>query len=749
MSFLAMAFGLGALAIGFPLLFHLIRRTPKGRQEFSSLMFLKPSPPNLTRRSRLDHWLLLLLRALAIAFLAFAFMRPFFRENVNMSRFDLPARRVAIVLDTSGSMSAGDLWEKAIKEVNSILASLDRDDDVALITFGADVDVRAGFDNESTVGEGRKLKIDALKAELKQLRPGWSSTSMAEALIVASESLENASAKEKTPAASQIILVSDMQNGAEIQSLQSYTWPSSIRVDIRQVATKESSNASVRVLKSDESNTDGNVRVRVNNSADSNIEQFFVGWAESGNRVRQNDAVPFYVPPGTSMVLEVPRSPQQMSMTCISLTGDKQGFDNEFHVAPMEPSKFRVVYFGDENPFDADMMLDYLDAAYAPTPRREVVIEQVLSGSQDAEGAGPKSTFELAEEIGVDDPSDVKTSVTQVSECELEGADLVFVSGNPAEKSLGKIEKYVASGGSVFVVAASEKEALALKPLIGEVAIVESQKRRDDRQDYALLGELDFQHPLLVKFAGSKFNDFTKIHFWNHVSLAWQNPGPGFRVVASFDNGSPALVDIQSRVGHVYVLTSSWAPEFSQLALSSKFVPLMNIVLSESSKIPITDEDGLIGESLKIPQIEDARNVSVQRPDGVTDPLDPKQTSYQRTDVPGVYTVNVDDRRFRFAFNIDPDESLTAPMPVEKLKSLGVLTGIQSRQSERLEQMQLLKDKELESRQKIWKWLIVASIVFLLIETWLSGRAARKQARSTSQSHTESFDYSNQPVVSS
>ena len=45
MSLLAPLYFLGALAIGLPILFHLIRRQPKGEVEFSSLMFLRPSPP--------------------------------------------------------------------------------------------------------------------------------------------------------------------------------------------------------------------------------------------------------------------------------------------------------------------------------------------------------------------------------------------------------------------------------------------------------------------------------------------------------------------------------------------------------------------------------------------------------------------------------------------------------------------------------------------------------------------------------
>ena len=61
MSFLTPLYVLGLLAVAAPIVFHLIRRTPRGEVPFSSLMFLAPSPPRLTRRSRLDHWLLLLL----------------------------------------------------------------------------------------------------------------------------------------------------------------------------------------------------------------------------------------------------------------------------------------------------------------------------------------------------------------------------------------------------------------------------------------------------------------------------------------------------------------------------------------------------------------------------------------------------------------------------------------------------------------------------------------------------------------
>src|SRR5215208_4743479 len=121
MTFLAPLYIAGALAIALPIVFHLIRRTPHGRQAFSSLMFLSPSPPRLTRRSRLSNVLLLLLRAAALALLAFAFARPFFDRGANASVSQSRGRRIALLVDTSASMRRGDLWQQATRHVEKVL----------------------------------------------------------------------------------------------------------------------------------------------------------------------------------------------------------------------------------------------------------------------------------------------------------------------------------------------------------------------------------------------------------------------------------------------------------------------------------------------------------------------------------------------------------------------------------------------------------------------------------------------------
>src|SRR6266576_2179757 len=101
MSFLAPLFLLGGLAIALPVIFHLIRRTTRERTIFSSLMFLSPSPPRLTRRSRLEHLLLLIFRCAILCLLALAFARPFLKRATVTEPPSGVGKRLVVLLDIS------------------------------------------------------------------------------------------------------------------------------------------------------------------------------------------------------------------------------------------------------------------------------------------------------------------------------------------------------------------------------------------------------------------------------------------------------------------------------------------------------------------------------------------------------------------------------------------------------------------------------------------------------------------------
>ncbi|MDZ4782772.1 MAG: BatA domain-containing protein, partial [Planctomycetia bacterium] len=181
MSLLAPLFLFGAFAIAAPVLFHLIRRSPQGQLPFSSLMFLAPSPPRLTRRSRLDHLLLLLLRAAAFCLLVLAFARPFLREAAALNREAADRQRVVVLVDTSASLRRGDLWEQALAAAEATLAKLRPQDEWAVLAFDQGTRPVVGFAELAALDPGQRPAL--AMSRLRELTPTWQSTELPEALI--------------------------------------------------------------------------------------------------------------------------------------------------------------------------------------------------------------------------------------------------------------------------------------------------------------------------------------------------------------------------------------------------------------------------------------------------------------------------------------------------------------------------------------------------------------------------------------
>src|SRR5688500_5578180 len=117
MDFLTPLFLAGAAAVALPIVFHLIRKTTNEKTIFSSLRFLFPTPPEVTRRSRLDNILLLLLRCGVLCLLALGFARPYLLQPGVAATPLGPGKKVVILVDTSASMRRDNLWPQARQRV--------------------------------------------------------------------------------------------------------------------------------------------------------------------------------------------------------------------------------------------------------------------------------------------------------------------------------------------------------------------------------------------------------------------------------------------------------------------------------------------------------------------------------------------------------------------------------------------------------------------------------------------------------
>lgn len=695
MSFLAPLFLIGAAAIALPVIFHLIRRTTRDRKIFSSLMFLLASPPRLTRRSRLEHLLLLALRCLVLCLLALGFSRPFLKKTVSDDHPTSESRRIAVLVDTSASMRRANLWADAREKARSVLRGAAPEDRVALLTFDRQLIPLVTFEqwNASPAGERAELAVQ----KLSELSPGWSGTRLGNALIGAAEMLADTSGK--TPAGpARIVLITDLQEGSRLEALQGYEWPKDVELSVEEVKPRHAGNAALQ-LAGDAADSDthpaGAVRVRVSNSADAKREQFKVGWLRSDGNGYLGAPTSVYVPPGQSRIVSLPAAaPAQAATLRVGLQGDDEDFDNTIYVLPPETARSSVLYFGGETDQDPKQPLYFLERAFQETRLQAV---EVLARAP----AAPLATAEA------------------------QAATLVVVADALPEERIRLLREQLNGGKTLLVLLKSPDVAATLAGLL-QIDRLNVEEVRPG--SYAMLAEIDFRHPLFAPFADPRYSDFSKIHFWKYRRL---DPAaiPGARAVAKFDSGDAAVLETTVGRGHLLVFTSGWQPDDSQLALSTKFVPLLYALLEESGATAALPAQYHVGDTVPLGTLgrEAGASAIVRAPDGSELKLDAGETNFSQTMLPGVYTVASAQPPKRFAVNLDAAESRTAPLPADELERLGapvarVTPAVATEPARKVR----LQNAELENRQKLWRWFLVATLAVLLFETWLAGRTARR-----------------------
>lgn len=685
----------GLIGISLPIVFHLIRRTPRGQRAFSSLMFLTPSPPRLTRRSRLDNLLLLLLRAIALILIAFAFARPFLREAALLDFLGASGRRIAILIDTSASMQRAGLWQQAEQRMREVLSEADDRDRVALFAYDSTVRTLVDFRDVEKIVDGRQRKA-LIEKRFADLRPTWADSRLGDALATVADVLDATSEAEQdeVDASLQMFLISDMQVGSQIETLQGFQWPERVKLEILPVRVASKNNAAVSLIASDEAVSSGEWRARVFNNDDSQVENFWLYWATADSEKMQGERTSVYTPPGESRMVALPARPDSPAFDRVRLIGDDEDFDNLVFVADRRQQVITVLYLGSDDATDAQGMRYYFERAFPESASRRVDIK----------------------DQSADQPLAVDLSPS-----------LIVVSSPINDDRLVELRRYVEGGGTILWIFrhASSAKAFADLANVDGLTAVESEL-----SDYAMFGEIMFAHPLFAVFANPRYSDFTKIHFWKYRQL--QFPGDaGLDIVARFDNGDPAIIERPfSAGGRIVAMTSGWNPDDSQLALSSKFVPMVHGIL-ERTLPPAVEASYEIGQPLPIrsPEIDGPQDLpaTVIRPDGTRDVLVSTETSYERTDQPGIYRlVRPDGDQLAFAVNLSTSESRTTPMGAEQLEHRGVQLGRQLTATEQIERNRQLRDIELEKRQKVWRWLILAAMITLMTETWLAGRLSKK-----------------------
>jgi hypothetical protein len=712
MSFLTPLYIAGALAVALPVLFHLIRRTPRGEIPFSSLMFLSPSPPRITRRSRIEHWLLLFLRGLALVLLAMAFSRPFLRQPAQANDADAAQQRVAIVIDTSASMRRGDLWTQAIAAVDAALAATRPVDQIGVYACDESLRPVVGFDELAQIPAPQRRGVVADR--LKELAPTWASTHLGQGLLdaVAVVSDSHDDTEEAGRAARRLVLVSDMQEGGRLSVLGDAAWPADVQLELKRVEVRDPTNAGLWRLadnSADEATSlaDGEsepraalrkreLRIRVANAADSQAEQFELQWIDAAGR-EHGPATPAYVPAGESRVVRVARAEPGVDSPRLTLTGDAHDFDNALHIVAEDRRQLTVAYLGADAANDPQGLRYYVERAVTADPSRDV---QVVGFSEVAELADDSQT---AAERGDAPP-------------------LVVVTSTPTADQIAALRRYADQGGTLLYALVDVNAGTGLADLLG---VEELPVEEADVDGYTMLGEIDFSHPLFAAMAGPQYNDFTQIRFWHYRRLDLAE-AKNIRVAARFENRDPAVIEQRVGAGRIVAFAAGWQPSDGQLARSWKFLLMLQALIDDGGASDGFRTEYLVNERVALPDRGELAELVVTAPDGAKALLPGDATAFTAASQPGVYAFAGADGPIRFAVNLDPAESDTAPASAETFEQLGCRLVGRADSAFDAERLQQLRDVELEGRQRIWQWLVAGAICVLIVETVVAGRLSRR-----------------------
>ena len=668
----------------------MIRRTPKQRALFSATMFLEPSPPRITKKSRIDHWLLLLLRCLVVLLIALAFGRPFLKETSASTQEVAEGRVVVLLVDRSASMKRETLWEQARSKAASLLRELEPEDTAAIGIFDEQARILLGFEEWRRAERGARVDLGMTK--LSEIEPSWRHTDVGLALMTAAELFQDFSEDEEEGRIREkaVHLISDFQSGARFENLLAYDWPQDVPVSVDRIEAPSGIEGNARIqwapveemLGDDEQAAQA--RVLVSNDEDSASSTFQVYW-----QGHEDEAVTAVAPPGQSRVIQSPSRPD--SGEVLVLFGDEHSFDNRAYVSMPESEKALVLFQGPDEPDDPNEMLFYLRRAFVGSVRPSI---EVVNRKHDQ--------LFTQEEINL--------------------ASLLVVAGSIVDTSA--IQGMLKGGKSVLVVGT---EALASPSFIQLPGLDRPFLDKATIKDYALIGEMEFGHPVFSFFVDPKFSDFTTIHFWSYARLR-EDGFPSSSVLSRFDNGDPVLLECHLDGGTMFALASGWNPEASQFSRSTKFVPFLFSLLEYRGVRRSVMTQYVVGERLPVRAVlgGERGGIEIAGPDGFQEALRDGDVQSKEIEAPGVYHASLRNRLVKFAVNTDPREGHTTPLEVDHLDAFGIPTEAQESETGLSEEEAImLANSELEGKQKWWQKVLALTILLLVLESWLAGRLSR------------------------
>jgi hypothetical protein len=690
MSFLAPLFLVGLAAVAVPIIVHLIQRERRNIIEFPSLMFVQRIPYKSVERRRIHNWPLLLLRLAALVALVAAFARPFVGVDP-VAAAASGERDVVILLDRSASMGYGDRWSRAQAEARRVIDSLGGDDRATLVLFDDTPEERV----RATTDPG------TLRAAVDAAAVSSGATRFAPALRLAQSRFGMSASARK-----EAFLISDFQRSgwARQEDVQLPEGATITPVPITDEAVESVAVTSVVLQREPFSGAERvTVTAALANRGVGAVSRLNVALEIDGRIVERRDVD--LAPEATAAVAFEPITVAEANVQGVIRAGtDALPKDNEFY--------------------------------FVLSPSRPLSV-LVLQGENTADAAGLflKTALDLGREPAFQTETVASTRMTPAM---LDGRALVIVNDAALSTTTAELlTGFVQRGGGVLLVLGERSPADGDWPLLpGSLsAPVERMALRG-----GTLGYLDYSHPVFDEFKDPRNGSFAGMRFLKYRGL---RPAADDRVLARFDDGAAAMVERRVGSGRVIALASTLDGTWNDVPRHAMYLPLVHELSAYLAQhdVPAAwqtvgrmfDISSPVGALVRAGQLGaggaagGVRGVVVA-PSGQQTTLGAGGAEAIQLAEQGFYSVRLagtgDQRPYVVAVNLAPEESDLASIAPEAF--LSGISGRPAAVAGAPMDAEPLTPADMEKRQSIWWFLLVAGLVALLAEAALSNRLSRK-----------------------
>jgi hypothetical protein len=658
----------GLAAASLPILLHLLNRRRYREENWAAMRFLLAAIRKNQRRIRLEHWLLLAVRTLLVAFVVLAMAQPFLESTGAVPL--LAGRRThrVIVLDGSMSMSYAvadrSRFARAAEYADAYVQGARNGDAISVLILGDPprVVIGAPSPNHAEVRE-----------EIEQLRPSHGKGDLDATLAKIREILDSSDLPQK-----EVLFLTD---------LQASTW---------QVAAEDDSALKKAVAELE--------RGRANCVV-----------VDLGDGGRSNRAVvdlaldtPIVVRGGPAAIISARLAnygPEVESGARAQLVVDgRLGPERRVDLPPGQEVPVAFSYrFEEPGDHVVEIRLDEDRLAVDDTRRLAVPVREhlealLVNGSYSPEPFQSETDY-LAQALSPSEgsdrtPSPIRVEVvteSQLSRRDLGRYDVIFLC-NVARFSRGEVEaidQFLRQGGGVVAFAGDRVQADEwnaalfaglpgsgqfegegfLPARYGEVIDTGSE----NAEQLALAPEFDplgFEHPIVSIYQGAPAQvvaGLTGVRTWRSFDLLVPE-GSGARPAIAFTDGRPAVLTMPRHRGFVVQVATTADDDWTTWPLHPSYPPVVEQMALFAASGRMSQRNVPVGQPLDQAIATEAAGATatVIRPDGreepgrLADEGDGPRFLFDETDLAGVYTARLGPplaRELTFSANPDPAES--------------------------------------------------------------------------------------------